>query len=109
LQEASAALAVLVQSKGTADDERRPSFARRTDDPRHRAPPFPGGARPADPVAAPPHDPRWFAESQPFPDPAQLFVAPDHYLFRMLYSQGVALEDVDVPRIDGGPVDADPR
>jgi len=32
-------------------------------------------------------DPRWFAENQPFPDPAQLFVTPDHYVFRMLASQ----------------------
>jgi glucuronate isomerase len=54
-------------------------------------------------------DPRWFAENLPFPDPAQLFVTPDHYVFRMLYSQGVALEDLGVPRADGGPVETDPR
>jgi glucuronate isomerase len=48
-------------------------------------------------------DPRWFAENEPFEDPARLFVAPDHYVFRMLYSQGVALEDLGVPRVDGGP------
>ena len=54
-------------------------------------------------------DPRWFAENQPFPNPAQLFVTPDHYVFRMLYSQGVALEDLGVPRVDGGPVEVDPR
>ena len=29
-------------------------------------------------------DPRWFAENKPFPDPATLFVKPDHYIFRML-------------------------
>ncbi|NCT12272.1 MAG: glucuronate isomerase, partial [Rhodobacterales bacterium] len=29
-------------------------------------------------------DPRWFAENAPFADPAQLFVTPDHYVFRML-------------------------
>ena len=34
-------------------------------------------------------DPRWYAENEPFPDPARLFVVPDHYVFRMLYSQGV--------------------
>ena len=28
----------------------------------------------------------------PFPDPAQLFVVPDHYVFRMLCSQGVPLD-----------------
>ena len=54
-------------------------------------------------------DPRWFAENPPFPNPAQLFVTPDHYVFRMLYSQGVALEDLGVPRVDGGPVEVDPR
>lgn len=54
-------------------------------------------------------DPRWYAENAPFPDPARLFVVPDHYVFRMLYSQGVALEDLGVPRRDGGPVETDPR
>ncbi|SCY00229.1 glucuronate isomerase [Paracoccus tibetensis] len=54
-------------------------------------------------------DPRWFAEDQPFPDPAQLFVTPDHYVFRMLCSQGIALADLGVPRVDGGPVEADGR
>jgi glucuronate isomerase len=41
-------------------------------------------------------DPRWFAEDAPFPDPAQLFVVPDHYIFRMLYSQGIPLEQLGV-------------
>ncbi len=54
-------------------------------------------------------DPRWYAENQPFPDPASLFVVPDHYLFRMLYSQGVPLEALGVPRQDGGAVETDPR
>ena len=54
-------------------------------------------------------DPRWFAEDQPFPDPAQLFVTPDHYVFRMLCSQGVALTDLGVPRADGGPSETDGR
>jgi len=54
-------------------------------------------------------DPRWFAENQAFPDPARLFVTPDHYVFRMLYSQGVPLEDLGVPRVDGGPVETDGR
>src|ERR1700722_5673656 len=54
-------------------------------------------------------DPRWFAENLPFADPAQLFVTPDHYVFRMLYSQGVPLEDLGVPRSDGGPIETDPR
>ena len=41
-------------------------------------------------------NPSWFAENQPFPDPAQLFVVPDHYVFRMLYSQGVPLEQLGI-------------
>lgn len=54
-------------------------------------------------------DPKWFATNEAFPDPAQLFVTPDHYVFRMLHSQGIALEDLGVPRIDGGPVEQDSR
>ncbi len=54
-------------------------------------------------------DPRWFAENEPFPDPATLFVKPDHYIFRMLYSQGVRLEQLGIARQDGGPVESDPR
>ncbi|MFN4101350.1 MAG: glucuronate isomerase [Pararhodobacter sp.] len=54
-------------------------------------------------------DPRWFAENQRFPDPASLFVVPDHYVFRMLVSQGVPMADLGVPRLDGGPVESDPR
>ncbi len=42
-------------------------------------------------------DPRWFAEDQPFADPATLLVKPDHYIFRMLYSQGVPLEKTRHP------------
>src|SRR5580698_8098255 len=38
----------------------------------------------------------WFATNAAFPDPARLFIVPDHYIFRMLYSQGVALEDLGV-------------
>ena len=54
-------------------------------------------------------DPRWFALNEAFPDPAQLFVTPDHYVFRMLHSQGIALEDLGVPRADGGAVETDGR
>jgi len=38
----------------------------------------------------------WFAKNEPFPGPAQLFVQPDHYVYRMLYSQGVSLEDLEI-------------
>ncbi len=54
-------------------------------------------------------DPRWFAENQRFPNPAELFVVPDHYVFRMLVSQGVSMADLGVPRNDGGAVEQDPR
>jgi len=54
-------------------------------------------------------DPRWFAENKRFPNPAELFVIPDHYVFRMLVSQGVPLTDLGVPRRDGGPTEQDPR
>ena len=54
-------------------------------------------------------DPAWFADDAPFSNPAQLFVTPDHYVFRMLFSQGVALDRLGVARADGGPVETDPR
>lgn len=54
-------------------------------------------------------DSRWFAENKPFPDPAQLLITPDHYVFRMLCSQGVPLAGMGVPRVDGGPVETDGR
>ncbi|HRE20951.1 MAG TPA: glucuronate isomerase, partial [Rhabdaerophilum sp.] len=54
-------------------------------------------------------DPRWYAENEPFANPASLFVIPDHYIFRMLYSQGIALEKLGISRLDGGPVENDPR
>ena len=38
----------------------------------------------------------WFARNEPFPDPVTLFVQPDHYVFRMLYSQGIAMEDLGI-------------
>jgi len=47
----------------------------------------------------------WFASDEPFPDPAKLFVQPDHYVYRMLYSQGVSLDDLEI----GKPTLTDPR
>src|SRR5947209_17814086 len=43
-------------------------------------------------------DPKWFAENKPFPNPAALLIQPDHYIFRMLYSQGVSLASLGVPQ-----------
>ncbi|OLP62014.1 glucuronate isomerase [Xaviernesmea oryzae] len=54
-------------------------------------------------------EPAWYAENAAFADPAALFVIPDHYIFRMLYSQGVPLEALGVPRTDGGAVETDAR
>ena len=54
-------------------------------------------------------DARWYAENIAFPNPSELFIIPDHYLYRMLYSQGIPLEKLGIPRIDGGPMETDPR
>jgi glucuronate isomerase len=54
-------------------------------------------------------DPRWYAENAPFPDPARLLIVPDHYIFRMLYSQGITLESLGVPTADGSAVETDGR
>jgi len=43
-------------------------------------------------------DPRLFAEPDAtFGSPADLFIIPDHYVTRMLYSQGISLESLGVP------------
>jgi glucuronate isomerase len=49
-------------------------------------------------------DPEWWATDAPFGNAAELLLHPDHYAFRMLYSQGVSLEALGI----GNP-DADPR
>ncbi len=55
-------------------------------------------------------DPRLLAdESASFGTPADLLIIPDHYVFRMLYSQGVPLENLGIPRRDGGPTEKDHR
>jgi glucuronate isomerase len=55
-------------------------------------------------------DPRMFADPEySFGSPADLLIIPDHYVTRMLYSQGVPLERLGVPRRDGGPVETDHR
>jgi glucuronate isomerase len=53
-------------------------------------------------------DPRWFAEDAPFENPTALLLAPDHYLFRMLYSQGVTLESLGIAA-RSGPSSVAPR
>jgi len=55
-------------------------------------------------------DPGLFSdESASFGTPAELLIIPDHYVFRMLYSQGIAPERLGVPRRDGGWVETDHR
>jgi len=54
-------------------------------------------------------DPSWFATDAPFANPAELLIVPDHYVFRMLYSQGVKLEQLGVPTVDGSATASDPR
>jgi glucuronate isomerase len=53
-------------------------------------------------------DPAWFALNAPFGNATELLLAPDHYLFRMLYSQGVPLEALGIAE-PGRDADADPR
>src|SRR5690606_11629426 len=54
-------------------------------------------------------DPRWYARNENFANPAELLVVPDHYVFRMLFSQGVRLEDLGIATLSGEPVETDPR
>jgi glucuronate isomerase len=54
-------------------------------------------------------DPAWFASDAPFQDAASLLLQPDHYVLRMLYSQGVGLEQLGIPTLDGSGVQTDQR
>ena len=55
-------------------------------------------------------DPRLFADPDyTFGSPVELLIIPDHYIFRMLYSQGIPLETLGIPRIDGGATETDHR
>ena len=54
-------------------------------------------------------DPSLLSENSAFPEPTALLIIPDHYIFRMLLSQGVRLEDIGVPTRDGSAVETDPR
>jgi glucuronate isomerase len=53
-------------------------------------------------------DPAWFATDAAWTDPAALLLAPDHYLYRMLYSRSVPLDALGVPS-RAGPSSAQPR
>lgn len=54
-------------------------------------------------------DPKLFVDNEKFPNPAELFITPDHYVFRMLYSQGISLDGLDIPKKDGKRSNKDPR
>jgi glucuronate isomerase len=55
-------------------------------------------------------DPRLLAdENFSFGSPAELFIIPDHYVTRLLYSQGVPMTDLGVARKDGGSTERDHR
>jgi glucuronate isomerase len=49
---------------------------------------------------------RWFADNEAFPNPTSLFIVPDHYVFRMLYSQGISLEDLGIGQPELSPEQA---
>lgn len=55
-------------------------------------------------------DPRLFVDpNYSFGTPVDLLIIPDHYIFRMLYSQGIHLENLGIRRTDGGSVERDHR
>jgi glucuronate isomerase len=54
-------------------------------------------------------DPAWFASNAPFANATELLLVPDHYVFRMLYSQGISLDALAIPRRDGSRAAVDPR
>ena len=54
-------------------------------------------------------DPGLLADDEPFPDPARLLIVPDHYVTRMLLSQGIPPARLGVPRRDDEPVETDGR
>ncbi|MBF8294723.1 MAG: Glucuronate isomerase [Bacteroidetes bacterium] len=54
-------------------------------------------------------DPNIFVENKPFSNPTELFLIPDHYIYRMLYSQGIPLELMGIPPLDGPPSERDVR
>jgi glucuronate isomerase len=55
-------------------------------------------------------DPLAFADPDyQFGTPTDLLIIPDHYIFRMLYSQGIGLEQLGIPALDGTPSEQDHR
>lgn len=54
-------------------------------------------------------NPAWFAANRGFCNPSETLIQPDHYVFRMLYSQGIPLQALGIHRVDGGGPVAEPR
>jgi glucuronate isomerase len=54
-------------------------------------------------------DPSWFAGNEPFANATELLLTPDHYILRMLYSQGVPMEGLGVIPLEGLTSPVDPR
>jgi len=54
-------------------------------------------------------DPTWFALDKRFPDAVELLIKPDHYVVRMLYSQGISMESLGIATLDGSEIEADSR
>ena len=53
-------------------------------------------------------DARLFSDpAASFGSPADLFIIPDHYITRMLYSQGIPLESLGITPVEGGQVEND--
>ena len=49
-------------------------------------------------------DPRLFADSNyQYGSPVDLLIIPDHYIFRMLYSQGISLDELGIPTQTSAP------
>ena len=54
-------------------------------------------------------EPQLLADNVRFSEPSSLLIAPDHYIVRMLYSQGVPMEALGIATRDGTPVETDAR
>ncbi|MEP7344326.1 MAG: glucuronate isomerase [Gemmatimonadaceae bacterium] len=54
-------------------------------------------------------DARVLADNPAFPEPTALILLPDHYLLRMLHSQGIGPERLGVPTHDGIAFETDPK
>jgi glucuronate isomerase len=54
-------------------------------------------------------DPSWFAENKPFENATSLLLTPDHYVLRMLYSQGINMQALGIPSEDGADFEQDPK